>query len=214
MIVNNQRKKMIMNVKTYKNKIRKLKENFFFSRSVEDIKGKKKGFGTPVIIFDQKNNKYSEHISIAEAARYLNTYPNAVLRRIQDNKPYKERFLINTKPKRQHNRFLYYTFVSKYTFISLTLLINNIKTIFYSLLSLLMGICLSIYFPYIAMTCKDIYDDLNIENIEYSLEDIEYPLDYTYYSLENIDIFIKNIFETGRILASERVNGLAEFNKE
>ena len=69
----------MLKVKFYKNKVNKLKEAFFLDNvSPKDIGGKKNGFGIPVIILDLKTNISSEYISIAEAARSLDTYPKAI----------------------------------------------------------------------------------------------------------------------------------------
>jgi hypothetical protein len=46
--------------------------------SVGEIESKKKGFGIPVVVIDSKTNISSEYISIAKAARSLNTYPKAI----------------------------------------------------------------------------------------------------------------------------------------
>ena len=44
--------------------------------------GKAKGQGINVIVLDLKTNKFNRYVSIAEAARALNTYPKTIWRRV------------------------------------------------------------------------------------------------------------------------------------
>jgi hypothetical protein len=67
------------NVKLYSNKVNKLKETFFLGNTfVRAIRGKRNRLGIPVVVLDMKTNISSEYKSIAEAARFLDTYPKAI----------------------------------------------------------------------------------------------------------------------------------------
>jgi hypothetical protein len=68
-----------------------------FSPNLEGLGGKRNGFGTSVIVLDLKNNVSSEYISIADAARYLDTYPKAIWRKVHNKEKYKGRYIITIK---------------------------------------------------------------------------------------------------------------------
>lgn len=48
----------------------------------------------PVIVLDLKTNKFIKCVSIAEAARSLNTHSKTIWRKVQDNKLYLDRYKI------------------------------------------------------------------------------------------------------------------------
>lgn len=73
--------------------------------------------GISVIGLGLKTNKFIKYVSIAEAARALNTYPIPFLRKVQYNKLYLERYIIincsgdlNYKPKEIKIYFWYNVF--------------------------------------------------------------------------------------------------------
>ena len=66
------------NVKIYSNKIRKLTETFFFGNMSKTMRNKRNGFGIPVVVIDLKTNNSFEYMSIAKAAKFLQTYPKAI----------------------------------------------------------------------------------------------------------------------------------------
>jgi hypothetical protein len=56
--------------------------------------GHNRGQGISVIVLDLKTNKFTKYVSIAEAARALNTYPKAIWRKVQNNNLYLDRYHI------------------------------------------------------------------------------------------------------------------------
>lgn len=52
------------------------------------------GLGTPVVVMDLKLNNSTSYVSIAEAARSLNTYPKAIWRKVNSGNLHKGRYKI------------------------------------------------------------------------------------------------------------------------
>lgn len=68
----------MIKVKLYLNKVRKLKDNFFYSSLPREIGTKRNKLGISVIVLDLKTKQSYVYVSIAEAARSFNTHPKTI----------------------------------------------------------------------------------------------------------------------------------------
>jgi hypothetical protein len=65
-------------MKLYFNKISNLRKNFLDKSLTREIGSKRNKFGISLIVLDLKTKQSYEYVSIAEAARYFNTYPKTI----------------------------------------------------------------------------------------------------------------------------------------
>jgi hypothetical protein len=207
------------NVKLYSNKVNKLKETFFLGNTfVRAIRGKRNRLGIPVVVLDMKTNISSEYKSIAEAARFLDTYPKAIWRKVQSKQLYKRRYLISVKYNDKENKIYYNTnyrlyniIYTKYTNFYYKVLIDNYIKISYILLFILLGIIMYKYISYIILVFKDTYNNYIFSISKVKVNDLNEVLEDKL-SLSNAK---QNIFNNTKIsLIADKINGLTDFNKK
>lgn len=187
-------------------KLQKFKETYFFK--IEEIQAKRNGFGTPVIVLDLKTNISTEHISIAEAARHLNTYPKAIWRKVKNKTLYLNRYHIivkedNSKLKKILSNKNLYIFVKRIALI----IYNNRVFIINVLFWIIIIIILYIIIMYIIFVCKDIY-------YQYVLNIREIKINYNEYIYSNR--FVRNYLgnNMSKPLISNNTNALVNLNEE
>jgi len=182
------------NIKFY---LTRIKRNLF----TKNIK-RNKIEGIPVIVLDLNTNKSYKYPSITKAAKYFDTHPKTIWRKVQSQERYLERYLIMERyyfySKIYFNILKYISTIYKFFMYNDTIIVYILLVLF------LFGYIMYKYLPYLVVLVIDIYNNyLNVEvsNLKYTKEEVS-PLK-------------KNIFNyLGESLASQKVEGLVEFNQE
>lgn len=129
----------------------------------------------PVLIHDRKIDKFSKHSSINEAAKYLNTYPNTIWRKIQTNELFLHRYRIMVMSK--HYYFIIcYSNLKKFILNIINNIINIIKNnrifiIKVILMIILLTIICFIFFNFLIILISIIekLNDLNVHTRSFQL---------------------------------------------
>ena len=148
---------------------------------------KTKGQGISVIVLDLKTNKFTKYVSIAEAARALNTHTKTIWRKVQDNKLYLDRYKIikhsgnlNYKPKEikaYYFKIFYFEIIKDFKYV-FKIIKNN--SIFIPYILLVIFICTILYF--VVIVCTDFYSIYNYNLNEFRANHLKYILEHRFTS--------------------------------
>jgi len=147
-----------------------------------------KGRGINVIVLDLKTNKFNKYVSIAEAARALNTHTKTIWRKIQDNKLYLDRYQIikyteDIDYKYKHIKLyslhtIYYNIIPKDYKYVFKVIKNSSILIPYILL--IIFICIMLYV--VIMVCIDLYNIYVYNLNEFRANHLKYILEHRFTS--------------------------------
>lgn len=147
-----------------------IKSYFFKETKNNNLNNKKNKKSIPVVIFDLKKEKFFKYSSINEAAKFLNTYPNTIWRKIQTKELYLNRYSI-TVMSRYYYLKVCYIYLRK-CIINYQILILKI-TLFLILLIIIYIITIDLL-----IILKDIINKFNIHTINTRSNQLGYMLEH------------------------------------
>ena len=168
------------------------------NKKYKEIEIKITKLGIAVIVTDLHTNESVKYESINQAARNLAAHPKTIWRRVQDKKPYLERFIIRRHyPKRNLIHFFMELYLILYT---------NYTILFYVLLDfILLGYILYKFIPCAMVLYTEIYNNYFYTINKMNVNELKFEL---------VDYKLNNIFGCLKIPITDKVKGLVEFNKE
>lgn len=158
-----------------------------FKILLKEKQTKAKVQGMPVIVLDLKTNKFHKYVSIAEAARALDTHSKTIWRKVQDNKLYLDRYQIikysgdidyKYKHVKSYWHIFYYNLKPKdYKYVFRVI---EKSSIYIPYIILIMIVCIILYT--IALISIDIYNLYTYNLQEYRANHLKYILEHRFTS--------------------------------
>lgn len=181
-----------------------------------EIGTKRNKFRIPVLVLDLKTKESFKHVSIAEAARSLNTHPKTIWRVIYNNKLYLNRYQIIEHYDKDQEKLSLMGFIEsifKYIYIKLKVKSNRIL-IYRIFIYIVLIVLIYIILFYIVIFFKDMYDRYIFILCENRAKSLKFILEhrFSYNNLNNTHTGFK--FEYNNHIIFKEWRSLYLFNNE